>query len=219
METKQDGHIVMVLSNKGYVALENNQIFQLWKRKCLKDIYTEIQFRYPNYKISLASLERIDFNNVVKVCRQFVKQEKQTKTLSILETKDNSKPQKYINLNKAMVTGINKMKATKKVKAKAVAVIGINITAGVLHLGFQSMADLVCYSEAKIIDKLNVFDKTVEEIMNARIAKTKEAQQTVLKSPNKAKQSARIFTRLLQMLIVMVLSFLNLLGNTYQERK
>jgi len=193
METKQDGHIVMMLSSKGYVAVENNQIFQLWKNKCLKDIYEELSTRYPNYKISLASLERIDFNNVVEVCNQFLSKEEQPKTLSILETRDNSTPKIIINLNKALVTGIIKMKATKKVKAKAVAVIGINITAGVLHLGFQSMADIVCYSEAKIIDKLNVFDKTVEEIMNARRIKTKETQQSILKSPKKARQSANKF--------------------------
>ncbi|WP_345004067.1 hypothetical protein [Snuella lapsa] len=49
METNQDGHIVIVLSNKGYVAVENGQMFQLWKNKCLKDIYQELKTRYPRF--------------------------------------------------------------------------------------------------------------------------------------------------------------------------
>ena len=185
METK-DGHIVILLSNKGYVAFENNQIFQLWKRQRLGDIYNELHFRYPSFKISLGSLEQIDFKDVVNVCNQFINEDMQP------EFEDN-KSNPITNFNKDLVTGTKTMKTRNKAKVKAVAVIGINITAGVMHLGFQSMADIVCYSEAKIIDKLNVFDKTVEEIMNARKANTKESQQSILKSPKKVRQSTNKF--------------------------
>ena len=85
------------------------------------------------------------------------------------------------------------MNTRNKAKVKAVAVIGINITAGIMHLGFQTMADTVCYTEAIIIDKLNVFDKTVEEIMNARKNKTRETQKSLLKSPERVKETAKQF--------------------------
>ena len=185
METK-DGHIVIILSSKGYVALENNQIFQLWKRKRLGDIFNELHQRYPNYKISLGSLERVNFKDVINVCNQFINDSKQSE----LEDK---KSNTITNFNKDLVTGTKTMKTRNKAKVKAVAVIGINITAGVMHLGFQTMADSVCYAEARIIDKLNVFDKTVDEIMNARKVKTSETQQSLLKSPKRVKQSASEF--------------------------
>ena len=193
METK-DGHIVILLSNKGYVALESNQIFQLWKRKRLGEIFSELHQRYPNYKISLGSLERVDFKDAVTVCNQFIKNDKQPKTEHPLKKDNISKTN--INFNKVLVTGTKTMKTMKtrnKAKVKAVAVIGINITAGVMHLGFQTMADTVCYAEARIIDKLNVFDKTVDEIMNARKVKTRETQRSLLKSPKRFKQSASQF--------------------------
>ena len=185
METK-DGHIVIILSSKGYVALENNQIFQLWKRKRLGDIFNELHQRYPNYTISLGSLKQIDFKDVVNVYNQFINDDKQP------ESEDN-KSNTITNFNKDLVTGTKTMKTRNKAKVKAVAVIGINITAGVMHLGFQTMADTVCYAEARIIDKLNVFDKTVDEIMNARKVKTSETQQSLLKSPKRVKQSASQF--------------------------
>lgn len=185
MKTK-DGHIVILLSSKGYVALENNQVFQLWKRKRLGDIFNELHERYPNYKISLGSLEKIDFKDIVKVCNQFINDANQS------EFEDNES--KIItNFNKDLETGTKTMKTRSKAKVKAVAVIGINITAGVMHLGFQTMADTVCYAEAQIIDKLNVFDKTVDEIMNARKAKTSETQESLLRSPKRVKQSAGQF--------------------------
>ena len=190
METK-DGHIVILLSSKGYVALENNQVFQLWKHQCLGDIYKELQFRYPNFRISLGSLEQVNFKDAVTVCNKFIKKDKQLKRAHPL--KKNSISKTNTNINKVLVTGTNKMETRNKAKVKAVVVIGINITAGVMHLGFQTMADTVCYAEAKIIDKLNVFDKTVDEIMNARKQKTRETQQSLLKSPKRVKQSARKF--------------------------
>ena len=185
METK-DGHIVIILSSKGYVALENNQIFQLWKRKRLGDIFNELHQRYPNYTISLGSLERVDFKDVINVCNQFINDSKQPEF-------EDKKSNTITNFNKDLVTGTKTMKTRNKAKVKAVAVIGINITAGVMHLGFQTMADTVCYAEAKIIDKLNVFDKTVDEIMNARKIKTRETQRSLLKSPKRFKQSASQF--------------------------
>ncbi|MFH4963677.1 hypothetical protein V8G69_01620 [Gaetbulibacter sp. M235] len=193
METNQDGHIVIVLSNKGYVAVEKGQMFQLWKNKCLKDIYQELKTRYPKFKISLGSLEQIQFNKVVEVCNQFLKPRKQPESLSILAMSDNYNTETITNFNKVLETGIHKMKTNRKIKIKAATVIGINVTAGVLHLGFQSMADIICYGEAKLIDKLNVFDKTVEEIMEARRIKTQESQQYLVKTPQKAKQKASQF--------------------------
>ncbi|RED48820.1 hypothetical protein [Seonamhaeicola aphaedonensis] len=191
METNQDGHIVIVLSNKGYVAVENNQMFQLWKNKCLKDIYQELKTRYPKFKISLGSLEKIHFNKVVEVCNKYLNKTPETELIT--ETTEVSSQKSNTNSNKDLETGNNKMKANQKVKIKAATVIGINITAGVFHLGFQSMADLICYGEAKLIDQLNVFDKTVEEIMKARKDKTLETQQYLLKTPEKAKQKASQF--------------------------
>ncbi|WP_242084200.1 hypothetical protein [Aestuariivivens sediminis] len=191
METNLDGHIIIVLSNKGYVAVENGQMFQLWKNKCLMDIYQELKKRYPRFKISLGSLEKIHFNKVIEVCNKYLSKTPETELITETTPKSSQKP--ITNFNKDLETGNKKMKTNSKVKIKAATVIGINITAGVLHLGFQSMADLICYGEAKLIDQLNVFDKTIEEIMQARKTKTLESQQYLLKSPQKARQKASQF--------------------------
>lgn len=164
-----DKHIVILLSDKGYVAMENAEVFQLWKHQRLAGIYDELHQRYPYYEIHLGSLEEIPFNNLAKVCISFLA--------------NNSTVEVILNSNKDLVTGTKTMETRNKAKVKAVAVIGINITAGIMHLGFQTMADTVCYAEAKLIDKLNVFDKTVEEIMKARQDKTKETQQSMLNAP------------------------------------
>ncbi|GAA3553670.1 hypothetical protein [Snuella lapsa] len=111
----------------------------------------------------------------------------------ITKTTEGSPHKSITNFNKDLETGNSKMKTNREVKIKAATVIGINVTAGVLHLGFQSMADLICYGEAKLIEQINVFDKTVEEIMKARKDKTLETQQYLLKSPQKAKQKASQF--------------------------
>jgi hypothetical protein len=37
--------IVILLTNKGYVAIEKNQIFDLWRNKSLKLIYEELTVR------------------------------------------------------------------------------------------------------------------------------------------------------------------------------
>lgn len=194
METKQDGHIIVMLSNKGYVAVENNQIFQLWKRKCLKVIYTELQFRYPNYKISLASLKIIDFKNVVEVSKQFLKHEKQPKTLSILETSDNSKYQTVINLNKVLVTGISKMENQAEVKATVKptvvgkarwytavgATYGVQAVTAPTHLVLQTGADIlqaaangVATTEGFLIKQLRVSSQTIAEIRGYREQRTR----------------------------------------------
>jgi len=193
MEISQEFRIVIMLSNKGYVALENGQIFQLWKNKCLKDVYDELKLRYPSYTVSLGSLSCFDFNNVVEAYNLFNHKVKQPEIVGILEEVNTSKSKININFNKDLKAGKITMKNRNKAKVKAVAVIGINFTVGILHLGFQTLADSVCHAEAKIIDKMNVFDKTVEEIMNARRTKTYEAQQSLLRSPNRVKQSAGKF--------------------------
>ena len=77
MKTRE---IVVVLTNKGYVAIESNQIFDLWKNKSLKVIYEELQGRYPNYKIYLGCLDSIQFQKAVEVSEhslklKFIKQE------------------------------------------------------------------------------------------------------------------------------------------------
>ncbi len=190
MESIREGCIIIMLSNKGYVAVENCKIFQLWKNKCLKDIYEELQLRYPNYKISLASLKQVNYKDVVEVCNSFIKEHEQPETEHIPKKVHNSEEKNNINLNKDLEIGIKAMNTRNKAKAKAMTVIGINITAGVLHLGFQTIADTICYTEAKMIEKMNVFDKTVDEIMNARKAKTKENQKTLLRSPKRVKRSA-----------------------------
>ena len=62
--------IVVLLTNKGYVAIENGEIFELWKNKSYFDICEILHQRYPKYKIHLGSLQRIDFHKAVDVSYQ-----------------------------------------------------------------------------------------------------------------------------------------------------
>ena len=69
METKE---VVILLTNKGYVAIEGAEIFDLWTNKSLKEIIEELQLRYPAYKIHLGSLECIDYHLAVEVANQYL---------------------------------------------------------------------------------------------------------------------------------------------------
>ena len=69
MEAKE---IVILLTNKGYVAIEGAEIFDLWTNKSLKDIYEELKLRYSAYKIHLGSMDCIDYQLAVEVANQYL---------------------------------------------------------------------------------------------------------------------------------------------------
>ena len=71
MEAKE---IVVVLTNKGYVAIEGAEIFDLWTNKSLQEIYVELHQRYPSYKVHLGSMDQIDFKNAVEVSNQYLQE-------------------------------------------------------------------------------------------------------------------------------------------------
>lgn len=64
--------IVIVLTDKGYVAIESNEIFDLWKSKPFFEIYEELKQRYPAYKIHLGSMNQIAFKKAVEVSNHFL---------------------------------------------------------------------------------------------------------------------------------------------------
>ena len=126
METKE---IVIVLTNKGYVAIESNQIFDLWKNKPIKVIYEELHQRYPNYKVHLGSMDRIGFQHAVEVSNRYLTDHEQLEFIK----------QQSINLKNH-----NKMKhltfnaETAATLAKVTAGFTTQKVLGALHLTAQT---------------------------------------------------------------------------------
>lgn len=70
MNTKE---IIVLLTNLGYVAIENSQHIEHWKSKSIQDIFQELTDRFPDYNLHLGSLERIPFNETIAVAESFLK--------------------------------------------------------------------------------------------------------------------------------------------------
>jgi len=194
METKQ---ILVLLTNKGYVAIEGNQIFDLWKNKSLKLIYEELRKRYPTYKVHLCSMNQIKYQKAVEVSMQYLKD-------------DNKLNKQSINLKYH-----NKMKHStfNTETAKTLAKVSVGFTtqklAGALHLTFQTGADMLQYSantiangEASILSNLRNYNESFEDLVKIRKERTKGYQDGFIKAPSNIYKSTKLYGALLKGLIV-----------------
>ena len=161
--------IVVVLTNKGYVAIESNQIFDLWKNKSLKVIYEELHERYPKYEVRLGHSDRIPFKKAVEVSQQY------------LNHKNNSN-MKPLTFNSETVVAIAKVSAgftTQKVL-------------GTIHLTVQSGADIlqstangIANGEASILSGLSIYNEEKKELLSIRKQRTKTIQKSIKNTPHK----------------------------------
>ena len=88
----------------------------------------------------------------------------------------------------------NKNQASERALAHTqnVAVGLIQCVFGTAHFALQTGADVVCYSEAKLTKAISSHQESVEEIMAARRAKTKQYQQDIKDLADKEKMLAKI---------------------------
>lgn len=181
MKTKE---IVVVLTNKRYVALESNQIFDLWKNKSLKQIYEELHQRYPTYKIRLGSMDKMNFDTAVEVSNQYLNDHQQLEFI-------NEQNSNYKNHNTMKRATFNT--ATAATLAKVAAGFTTNKVAGILHLTFQTGADalqfgadMIAEGEAIVIHKLDIHQESKEELIAIRKERTIGYQNMVKQAPKRA---------------------------------
>jgi hypothetical protein len=178
MKTKE---IVVVLTNKGYVAIENNQIFDLWKNKPLKVIYEELYKRYPNYNVHLGSMDKIEFQQAVEVSNQYLTDYNELKLIK-------SKRINFKNHNKMKQLTFNA--ETAKTLAKVTVGFTTQKLADVLHGTlqtsadvFQSGADIIAKGETLVLSKLRLYNESKEELIKIRTERTKEYQDGIKQVP------------------------------------
>ena len=173
--------IVVVLTNKGYVAVEHNQIFDLWKNKSLKEIYEELHERYPSYKIHLGSMDQIGFEKAVEVSNQYLKEHEE---LKYIQTQNIN----HKNHSKMKNSSFNA--ETAATLAKVAAGFTTQKVLGALHLTVQTGADVLQYGantiakgEATVLTKLGIYNETYEDLITIRKERTKGYQGMVIQAP------------------------------------
>ncbi|MDP3358309.1 MAG: hypothetical protein Q8S41_03070 [Lutibacter sp.] len=178
MKTKK---IVVVLTNKGYVAVEHNQIFDLWKNKSLKEIYEELNQRYPTYKIHLGCMDQIGFEKAVEVSSQYLKEHEE---LKYIQTQNIN----HKNHSKMKNSSFNA--ETAATLAKVAAGFTTQKVLGALHLTVQTGADVLQYGantvakgEATVLTKLGIYNETYEDLITIRKERTKGYQNMVIQAP------------------------------------
>ena len=173
--------IVILLTNKGYVAVENNQIFDLWRNKSLKEIHTELHYRYSAYQIHLGSNDLVSFKEAVEVSNKYLKESQQLETVkSISINHKNHYKMKQFTFNTE----------TAKTLAKVATGFTTQKLSGVLHLSLQTGADVlqcgantIAKTEATVLTKLKLYNESKEELNKIRQERTKGYQEIVKQTP------------------------------------
>ncbi len=178
MKTKK---IVVVLTNKGYVAVEHNQIFDLWKNKSLKEIYEELHERYPTYKIHLGSMDQIGFEKAVEVSNQYLKEHEELKYIQT---------QSINHKNHSKMKNSSFNAETAATLAKVAAGFTTQKVLGALHLTVQTGADVLQYGantvakgEATVLTKLDIYNESYEDLITIRKERTKGYQDMIIQAP------------------------------------
>ncbi|GGK41456.1 MULTISPECIES: hypothetical protein [Flavobacteriaceae] len=192
--------ILVLHTDKGYVAIEGNQIFDLWKIKSLKIIYEELRQRYPTYKVHLFSMNRIKYQKAVEVSVEYLKDYNQLNTFNT----------QNINLKNN-----NKMKHStfNTETAKTLAKVSVGFTtqklAGALHLSLQTGADILQFSantvangEASILTKLKTYNEPFEDLVKIRQERTKGYQKALKSTSKKVIESSTVLKNKIENLLV-----------------
>lgn len=184
--------IVVVLTNRGYVAIENNQIFDLWKNKPFKVIYEELHQRYPNYNIHLGSLDRIEFQQAVEVSNQYLTDQNELK----LNKSQNINHKSHNKMKQITFNG-----QTAKTLAKVTAGFTTQKLAGVLHGTLQTSAGVLQYGadkiakgEAYVLDNLKLYNESNEALIKIRKERTKWCQIIIRQTPENILKASGIIT-------------------------
>ena len=178
METKE---IVIVLTNKGYVAIEGNQIFDLWKNESIKAIYDELHQRYPSYKISLGGMDRVSFEKAVETSSQYLTVHEELRYVENQNSNHkNNNDMKHLTFNAKTLATL----------AKVTAGFTTQKGSGVLHLTLQTGADVlqfganaVANGEATVLSKLKLYNESKEELFKIRQDRTAGYQNMVKNTP------------------------------------
>ena len=191
--------IVIVLTEQGYYSVFDGDIL---KEHGVKDGSPLLTFQSacPKYQV-VEITKAVKFNKMLETVASFFKSQ-------VKKVKDQVKPKvvrqqlpimpmiaplmiterstvksKQVEIMKTIKMNTEKVAANGKVATLNV----VEAIFGTAHLLVQSTADLICYTEAQIINKLDVYDDTVEQLMAKRRQITSERQEIILKAPKTAK--------------------------------
>jgi hypothetical protein len=180
--------IVILLTNKGYVAIEKNQIFDLWRNKSLKVIYKELDQRYPTYKIHLGSMDSIQFKKAVEVSEEYLEHHNE---LELIELKNinhkNNNNMKPLTFNSETVVTIAKVSAGFATQ-KVLGAFHVTLQSGADIL--QSSANSLANGEASILSSLNIYNEGKKELVSIRKERTKSLQKSIKKTPHKIRETS-----------------------------
>jgi len=196
MEAKE---IVILLTNKGYVAIEGAEIFDLWTNKSLKEIYEELKLRYSAYKIHLGSKDCIDYQLAVEVANQYLTNCNQLERI---------KPQNINHKNYNNMKHLTFNTETVATLAKVTAGFTTQKLSGVFHLTLQTGADVlqfgantVAKTEASVLTKLKLYNESKEELIKIRQERSKGYQEMVIQAPKNLYTSSQAIGEKLKGLI------------------
>lgn len=188
MKTRE---IVVVLTNKGYVAIEGNQIFDLWKNKSLKVVYEELHERYPKYKVHLGSMDKIQFQQAVDVSQHYLCDHNELRFVQSENIKYKiNNPMKKSSFNSETVVAIAKVTAGFTTQ-KVLGTIHLTLQSGSDIL--QSSANKVAKGEASILSRMDIYNESKKKLVSIRKKRTKSIQKSIKNTPHKImKTSANI---------------------------
>ncbi len=208
MSRNHENTLVIVFTNQAYVTVFNGEIHEeqkLWNSPFT--ILSEYQNTCSGIYIDLL-LDLVKYKDAVKVAVDYI--DRQMQETSKLETVLEDEPPigpvletepkiEFLTpkIKKAKITIMDKLdqqvdKTTAKVSAhaKMSTIAIISVLFGTAHFIAQSTADVICFTEAKLISGINAHQEGVKEIMKARRKQTEEYQKIVLNSPAKLKEAS-----------------------------
>lgn len=185
--------LVIVMTETGYYAISNGMFIDH------QELYYSpykmlLEYQNINRNIHVAFITKpmleADALRIVSCYLHSMAIENPPRPLLVVKHKDNNQvfltPPVRHKSKSVMSKTSEKVVANAQVGATTV----IGLVFGTAHFVLQSSADLVAHSEAHIVKAINSHQDSVEEIIKARRAKTKELQNKVLEVPARIKQNS-----------------------------
>jgi len=156
MSINKEKIIVVVQTDKGYVAIELNIIFDAWRKSDINQVLKELKNRYPKYKILVYDDNKVQFswlyNNIKFVTNQVISKYKSDSQL--IEEINRKRIKTISNFNmKELLTSI-----------KILNEVNVDIPFEILHLGFCLSLELFSIAEEKINENIGNAQKTIDEL-------------------------------------------------------
>lgn len=182
--------IVLLETNRGIVAIENFEVFDLWKHQDLKKIKEELKYRYPKFKILILKNIRTRFETALMKSFEFY-----NKGMNIyIENIE----REYKHKRKFKMTRFAFNKEHAKVRTQLAADFSVGKILGGLSFSLYATGKLCIYGAKQIaygeahtrrrIGAINTDQMTVGALVSARMDRNEELCDKVVDIPKNIKQ-------------------------------